>query len=73
MLLAIAEGQAPLSQTTLARLDSIPGARPTISTVRSSMEELQRIGLPTRSSTGARIDDPLFAEYLLNRRSRGTP
>lgn len=67
VLMAIAKGQAPLSQGTLTALAAIPGAKPTISKVRSSLEKLKRNGLLTRSNAGAGIDDPLFAEYLLRR------
>lgn len=70
VLVALARGEAPLSQTTLAALASIPGAKPTISKVRSSLEKLKRNGLLTRSNAGASIDDPLFAEFLRQRDPR---
>jgi len=67
VLLAIANGQAPLSQLTLQGLAEIPGAKPTISKVRSSVEKLKRSGLLTKNAVGTMIDDPLFAEFLLQR------
>lgn len=67
VLVAVAQGQAPLSQATLKVLAAIPGARPTISKVRSSLEKLKRSGLLTKSPAGTTIDDPLFAEYLQKR------
>ena len=70
VLVAIARGMAPLSQGTLTTLAAIPGARPTISKVRSSLEKLKRSGLLTKGAAGARIDDPLFAEFL---RARDPP
>lgn len=70
VLVAIANGQAPLSQATLKTLETIPGAKPTISKVRSSIEKLKRTGLLSKSAVGTTIDDPLFAEFLLKRRAR---
>lgn len=64
VLVAIANGQAPLSQATLKTLEAIPGANPTISKVRSSIEKLKRSGLLSKSAVGTTIDDPLFAEFL---------
>lgn len=67
VLVAIANGLAPMSQATLKALETIPGAKPTISKVRSSIEKLKRNGLMTKSPGGVVIDDPLFAEFLLKR------
>ena len=64
VLIAIAKGQAPLSQTTLKMLKDIPGARPTISRVRSTTEKLKRNGILSKNATGTEVDDPLFAEFL---------
>ncbi len=64
VLTLIAQGQAPLSQGTLAALAAIPGARPTISKVRASIEKLKRQGLLTRTGASTRVEDPLFAEFL---------
>lgn len=68
VLTAIASGQPPLSQGTLTALQAIPGARPTISKVRSSIEKLKRKGILTRTAAGTALEDPLFAEFLIKRR-----
>ena len=65
VLTAIATGQAPLSQATLKMLATIPGAKPTISKVRSSIEKLKRSGILSKNALGTTIDDPLFAEFLV--------
>ena len=65
VLLAIAAGQAPLSQATLNTLAAIPGAKPTISKVRSSIEKLKRGGILSKNALGTTIDDPLLAEFLM--------
>ena len=67
VLAALARGQAPLSQSTLQALAEVPGAKPTISKVRSSIEKLKRSGLLSKNASGTTIDDPLFAEYLRQR------
>lgn len=64
VLVAIAKGHAPLSQGTLKMLETIPGSKPTISKVRSSIEKLKRSGLLSKSASGLTVDDPLFAEFL---------
>jgi len=64
VLVAVAKGQAPLSQTTLQMLGAIPGSKPTISKVRSSIEKLKRSGLLSKGVAGIQVDDPLFAEFL---------
>ena len=71
VLVAVANGQAPLSQVTLKILATIPGAKPTISRVRSSIEKLKRYGLLSKTAVGILIDDPLFAEFLRKKRSMG--
>lgn len=71
VLTALALGQPPLAQATLAQLAAIPGARPTISKVRASIEKLKRAGLLSKGSNGTVIDDPLFAEYLRRRAEGG--
>lgn len=67
VLVAVARGQPPLSQATLKKLATIPGAKPTISRVRSSIEKLKRSGLLSKNALGLTIDDPLFAEFLQKR------
>ena len=67
VLAVLARGHAPLSQSTLQALAAIPGAKPTISRVRSSIEKLKRSGLLSKNAGGTAIDDPLFAEYLRQR------
>jgi uncharacterized protein len=69
VLVVIANGQPPLSQATLNILGAIPGSKPTISKVRSSIEKLKRHGLLSKNAAGTMIDDPLFAEFLLKRGS----
>ena len=71
VLVAVASGQAPLSQATLKTLAMIPGAKPTISRVRSSIEKLKRYGLLSKTAVGITIDDPLFAEFLLKKGGMG--
>ena len=61
----------PSSWTTTWRPKRIPGAKPTISRVRSSIEKLKRNGLLSKNASGTAIDDPLFAEYLRQRGARG--
>lgn len=73
VLLALANGQAPLSQATLKSLAAIPGSKPTISKVRSSIEKLKRSGLLSKNALGTTIDDPLFAEFLLKCATRDLP
>lgn len=67
VLVAVARGQPPLSQSTLKGLAAIPGAKPTISKVRSSIEKLKRSGILSKNAIGITIDDPLFAEFLRRR------
>lgn len=71
VLVAVARGQAPLSQVTLKTLAMIPKAKPTISKVRSSIEKLKRYGLLSKTAVGITIDDPLFAEFLLKKGRMG--
>ena len=67
VLVAVAKGQPPLSQATLKSLEAIPGSKPTISKVRSSIAKLKRNGILSKTAGGTTIDDPLFAEFLLRR------
>ena len=69
VLTALANGLPPLSQTTLDMLTAIPGAKPTISKVRTAIERLKRKGLLSKNESGSFIDDPLFAAFLLQRGS----
>jgi hypothetical protein len=69
VLVAVANGQPPLSKSTLKVLEAIPGSKPTISKVRSSIEKLKRNGILSKNAVGTKIDDPLFEEFLLKRRS----
>jgi hypothetical protein len=71
VLVVVAKGQPPLSQATLETLAAIPGAKPTISKVRSSIEKLKRNGLLSKTAGGTTIDDPLFAEFLRKKGSMG--
>lgn len=73
VLAVLARGQAPLSQSTLQGLATIPGAKPTISKIRSSIEKLKRSGLLSKNAGGTTLDDPLFAEYLRQRSTRNAP
>ena len=65
VLIAVAKGQPPLSQSTLKDLEVIPGSKPTISKVRSSIEKLKRNGILAKTAVGTQVDDSLFAEFLL--------
>jgi len=69
VLVAVANGRPPLSQATLKSLEAIPGSKPTISKVRSSIEKLKRKGILSKTAAGTTIDDPLFAEFLLRHRA----
>ena len=71
VLVVIANGQPPLSQATLMALAAIPGSKPTISKIRSSIEKLKRNGLLSKNVGGTTIDDALFAEYLVHRGAKG--
>ena len=73
VLAVLARGQAPLSQSTLQVLAAIPGSKPTISKVRSSIEKLKRSGLLSKNACGTTIDDPLFAEFLRQPGARDAP
>jgi len=73
VLAVLARGQAPLSQSTLQVLAAIPGSKPTISKVRSSIEKLKRSGLLSKNAGGTTIDDPLFAEFLRQRGAQDAP
>jgi hypothetical protein len=70
VLAVIARGEAPLSQSTLQLLAAVPGAKPTISKVRSSIEKLKRSGLLSKTAAGTTVDDPLFAQFLRQRATR---
>jgi hypothetical protein len=70
VLMAVANGLPPLSQATLDMLAAIPGAKPTISKVRTAIERLKRKGLLSKNESGSSIDDPLFAAFLLQRRPK---
>lgn len=70
VLLVLAQGQPPLSQATLTTLAAIPGSKPTVSKVRSAIEKLKRSGFLSKSAAGTSIDDPLFAQFLLQRAAR---
>ena len=70
VLLVLAKGQPPLSQASLTSLAAIPGARPTISKVRSAIEKLKRNGFLSKSAAGTMLDDPLFAQFLVQRAAR---
>ncbi len=65
VLVAIAQGQPPLSRATLKVLELIPGSKPTIAKVRSSIEKLKRNGILSKTTAGTTLDDPLFAAYLV--------
>jgi uncharacterized protein len=71
VLVAVASSQPPLSQSTLQFLSTIPGAKPTISKVRSSIEKLKRNRVLSKTALGISIDDPLFAEFLLKKGCMG--
>lgn len=73
VLLVLAKGLAPLSQTTLKNLAAIPGAKPTVSKVRSSIEKLKRGGFLSKGSAGVQLDDPLLAEFLMQRANSELP
>ena len=70
VLLMLAKGQPPLSQATLATLAAIPGAKPTVSKVRSAIEKLKRNGFLSKNAAGTSLDDPLFAQVLVQRAAR---
>lgn len=73
VLVAVANGRPPLSQATLKLLAAIPGSKPTISKVRSSIEKLKRSGLLAKTAAGTTIEDPLFAEFLQKRGANSFP
>lgn len=67
VLAVIAKALPPMSRDTLKLLASIPGSKPTVAKVRASIEKLRRVGLLSKNSAGAQIDDPLFSEFLARR------
>ncbi|MEO6321582.1 MAG: hypothetical protein ABIR56_12990 [Polaromonas sp.] len=69
VLVAIANAMPPFARDTLKALASVPGSKPTVGKVRSSIEKLKRTGMLSRTAQGTVIDDPLFAEFLLSRRA----
>ncbi|WP_298219759.1 hypothetical protein [Halothiobacillus sp.] len=71
VLVVIAQGQPPLSRATLKVLELIPGSKPTIAKVRSSIEKLKRNGMLSKTMVGTTIDDPLFAEFLVTHSQQG--
>lgn len=73
VLVAVANGQPPLSQATLKGLAAIPGSKPTISKVRSSVEKLKRSGFLLKTAAGTTIEDPQLAVFLLQSRWRDLP
>lgn len=73
VLAVVADGQPPLSQATLQTLAAVPGSKPTISKVRSSIEKMKRTGLLSKTALGTTVDDPLFAEFLRKRAAGNLP
>ena len=73
VLTVVADGQPPLSQATLQALAAVPGSKPTISRVRSSIEKMKRTGLLSKNALGTTVDDPLFAEFLRKRAAVNLP
>ena len=69
VLVAIANAMPPFAKDTLKALASVPGAKPTVGKVRASIEKLKRTGMLCKTAQGTVIDDPLFAEFLLNRQA----
>lgn len=69
VLMATANGMPPFAKDTLKALASVPGAKPTVGKVRASIEKLKRTGMLSKTAQGTVIDDPLFAEFLLNRQA----
>ena len=66
LLLALAQGRAPLGKDTLHWLGQVQADTPTLAKVRAAIERLRRAGLVARSGArGAQIDDPLLADHLL--------
>ncbi|MEK8034184.1 hypothetical protein AACH06_25440 [Ideonella sp. DXS29W] len=66
LLAAIARGKPPLGQETLKEIGRHrPVGKATIARARVAIERMRGAGLITKAVRGgARIDDPLFAEYL---------
>ncbi len=65
VLLALAQGRAPLGRETQQWLGRVQAEPPTLAKVRAAIERLRRAGLVARAGArGTTIDDPLLAEYL---------
>lgn len=65
LLLALAQGRAPLGRETQQWLARVQAEPPTLAKVRAATERLRRAGLVSKTSArGTTIDDPLLAEYL---------
>jgi len=68
VLLAVAQGQPPMGRETLDSLARSQGSLPTVAKVRAAIERLRRAGLLAKARSGpTAVDDPLFAEYLMDR------
>lgn len=66
LLLALAQGRAPLGRDTLQWLGRVQAEPPTLAKVRAAIDRLRRAGLVARTSArGTVIDDPLLADHLL--------
>lgn len=65
LLLALAQGRAPLGRDTQQWLARVQAEPPTPAKVRAAIERLRRAGLVARAGArGTAIDDPLLADYL---------
>lgn len=65
LLLALAQGRAPMGQDTLQWLGRVQAEPPTLAKVRAAIDRLRRAGLVAKTSTrGTVIDDPLLADHL---------
>lgn len=66
LLLALAQGRAPMGRDTLQWLGRVQARPLTLAKVRAAIERLRRAGLVTRSTgRGITIDDPLLVDHLL--------
>jgi hypothetical protein len=61
----VAQGGQPLSRETLKRLGKVGGISPTIPKVRVALDHLKRSGILSKYSGSYRLEDQLFADYLL--------
>lgn len=65
-LIALANGLAPTSRKTVDMLARIRNSGATLSKIRTALAKLRKAGILAKPGTDYRIEDPLFADYLVS-------